>query len=249
VTAPEEIPHRRRRLPPRPLVVSKRLHDLGSVPEPRRGGMERVIGIDAHDTTEVLLIRHGHIPASNAQQDAPLTETGREQAAVLAAYLAREKPLDAVFSSPLRRCLETAEAIAGAQSLGVTTNPDLRELDISLPPDTSLREAMGDHAWAKYREKAQHTRKWDDENPYYEKSASIRARARRAVDQAIAGHRGGRVAVVTHSPILNAYIAEVLGCEIDIVYQPRVASISIVWARDDLRTLRVLNSTAPFGTL
>jgi probable phosphoglycerate mutase len=216
------------------VTDSDRLRELGAVPEPRRGG---------------LLIRHAHIPTSNAQEDPPLTEAGLEQAQALAGFLAREAPLAAVYSSPLRRALQTAEPVARAQGLPVQTDARLRELDIDLPAGTTLREALGEEAWQRHQRISLHDRRWDPENPYYEAAASIRARVWEAVEAFIEAHRGGRVAVVAHSPVLNAYVARLLGTEIDLVYSPRLTSVSVVHAREDIRRLRTLNSLAHLQTL
>ena len=48
------------------MTNNDRLRELGAVPEPRRGGLERIFGAEAEGITEVLLIRHAHIPTSNA---------------------------------------------------------------------------------------------------------------------------------------------------------------------------------------
>ena len=68
----------------------------------------------------VLLVRHGltamtgpvlagHTPGL------PLDDRGREQASALAARLAAV-PLDAIVTSPLERCRQTADAIAAAET-------------------------------------------------------------------------------------------------------------------------------------
>ena len=69
--------------------------------------------------TLVLLVRHGMTAGTGTvltgrTPGIPLDDRGREQAAALAARLA-DVPLDAIISSPLDRCRETAEAIAAAR--------------------------------------------------------------------------------------------------------------------------------------
>jgi probable phosphoglycerate mutase len=64
--------------------------------------------------TEVWLVRHADCYLGldgDAAEDPPLSALGREQAALLAAR-ARRLALDAVYSSPLRRALETAHVIS-----------------------------------------------------------------------------------------------------------------------------------------
>ena len=69
--------------------------------------------------TLVLLVRHGLTAATGTvltgrTPGIPLDERGRAQAAALAARLA-SVPLDAIITSPLERCWQTAEALASAR--------------------------------------------------------------------------------------------------------------------------------------
>jgi broad specificity phosphatase PhoE len=66
--------------------------------------------------TLVLLVRHGLTATTGSvltgwTPGIPLDSRGRQQAAALAARLA-PLPLDAIISSPLERCRQTADAIA-----------------------------------------------------------------------------------------------------------------------------------------
>ena len=77
--------------------------------------------------TLVLLVRHGLTATTGGvltgwTPGIPLDDRGRGQAAALAARLAPMR-LDAIISSPLERCRQTAEAIAGPDG------PRLREDD------------------------------------------------------------------------------------------------------------------------
>ncbi len=68
--------------------------------------------------TLVLLVRHGLTATTGTRLTGwtpgiPLDDRGRAQAAALAARLAAV-PLDAIISSPLDRCRQTADAIAAA---------------------------------------------------------------------------------------------------------------------------------------
>jgi probable phosphomutase (TIGR03848 family) len=70
--------------------------------------------------TLVLLVRHGLTGATGSvlagrTPGIPLDDRGREQAAGLAARLA-SVPLDAIVTSPVQRCRETADAIAAARN-------------------------------------------------------------------------------------------------------------------------------------
>ncbi len=69
--------------------------------------------------TLVVLVRHGLTAGTGnvltgRTPGIPLDDRGREQASTVAARLA-SVPLDAIISSPLERCRQTAEAIAAAR--------------------------------------------------------------------------------------------------------------------------------------
>jgi len=71
--------------------------------------------------TTILLARHGETDWNRegrfqGHADPPRNATGRAQAARLAVELA-DVELAAVYSSPLRRALETAEVVAAAHDL------------------------------------------------------------------------------------------------------------------------------------
>ena len=81
----------------------------------------------------LLLIRHAESVGNRelrlqGQAEFPLTERGRRQAEELAASLA-ERQVIAVYSSPIRRALDTAEAIASPLGLTVEVQAALQEYD------------------------------------------------------------------------------------------------------------------------
>ena len=83
--------------------------------------------------TTIILVRHGQSEANLTDTFAghsgySLTPLGREQAARTAAYIKETYPVDAVFSSDLPRAFQTAEYIARAFGLPITTDAHFREI-------------------------------------------------------------------------------------------------------------------------
>jgi broad specificity phosphatase PhoE len=81
----------------------------------------------------VYLVRHGQTESSarkaySGRSDVALTDDGREQARAAAATLA-DKGIDGVFSSPLSRARDTAQAIADATGAPLTVDERLTEVD------------------------------------------------------------------------------------------------------------------------
>jgi broad specificity phosphatase PhoE len=81
----------------------------------------------------LYLIRHGEIGSPQEKRfygstDLPLSEKGRQQARLLAQRLSSER-VDMIFSSPLKRALETAGPIAVGHNLDLKVMPDLGEVN------------------------------------------------------------------------------------------------------------------------
>ena len=102
-------------------------------------------------TRSLLLIRHGQIAANargrwHGATDSPLTRSGRRQVSRLAQRVHGEwGDLAGVYSSPLVRCLTTAQAIAGALGQAVIVDDDLREYGIGELEDTPFAVLQSEH--------------------------------------------------------------------------------------------------------
>ena len=84
--------------------------------------------------TTLILARHGETDWNRygrfqGHADPPLNERGREQARALAALL-DDEPLEAIYSSDLRRAHETAQIVAARKGLSVIVDWELRERDV-----------------------------------------------------------------------------------------------------------------------
>ena len=96
--------------------------------------------------TLVLLVRHGLTASTGSvltgrMPGIGLDDRGRGQAAAVGARLA-DVPLDAIISSPLQRCRETAAAIAAARSVGLgPATPRSAGLDPATPRSAGLDPA------------------------------------------------------------------------------------------------------------
>src|ERR1700694_3380622 len=94
--------------------------------------------------TTVLLIRPGETDpvGKSIMGSAPgwhLNEAGKAQAAKLAQRLSR-LPIQAIYTSPLERAVETAQPIANVQQLELNPLEDLGELRMGVWEGKTLRE-------------------------------------------------------------------------------------------------------------
>ncbi|MFP6837648.1 MAG: histidine phosphatase family protein [Pseudomonadales bacterium] len=99
----------------------------------------------------ILLLRHGQILANkqgrwHGSTDSALTWRGRRQVRRTARHLEiREPAITAIYTSPLQRCLNTAESIGKRLGIEVEVREDLREYAIGEWEDLSFRELAERH--------------------------------------------------------------------------------------------------------
>lgn len=163
--------------------------------------------------TILLLARHGETDWNvegrwQGHTDRALTEHGRAQAEELAARLAGI-PLDAVYTSDLRRAWETAEPIAQAHGLELHREPGLREVDVG-----SWAGLTRDEAQERFPDGYRHWEElgtgWEDGETYEQMAARVIATVRRIA----ADHPGGHVLVVSHGGSLRAVHAAACGVDL-----------------------------------
>ncbi len=204
--------------------------------------------------TEVFLIRHAHQlldlgGAIGGFADPPLSSLGQQQAQLLGAALSTRK-IDAVYTSPLQRAVGTAEEIARHHRIEPVAIADLKEIAMfrDAPQHLSSLEFVGSEALAAMRQRFILERSWDV-YPYSESSAEFRGRITHAIETIISDHAGGRVAVVCHGGVINAYVSYVIGSKFDILFRPAHTSISIVASADGIHTLYTLNDVHHLSTV
>lgn len=159
---------------------------------------------------KLYIIRHGQTDWNVAgkiqgRQDIPLNETGRAQAVCLAKGMER-RPVTAIYSSPQRRALETARAIADSQKVQVFLLPQLVEIGYGewegrtsediLTTDRELYEAWWQHPATVAP-------------PGGETLNQVDGRCKAAWDY-IRSHMTGDTAVVAHGGTLAHFIMHIL---------------------------------------
>ncbi len=163
-------------------------------------------------TTHVLLIRHGQSQGNaegrfGGHTDTPLSARGRRQAAATAKALAGEK-FAAIYSSDLPRAIETAAPLAKLTGVDLETTDALRERSVGVMEGLTFEEAA-----EQYPEQYQALLHRDFEH-VLEGGESYRQtldRASRKLDEAIEKHRGGRIAVFTHTGAICILALHLMG--------------------------------------
>lgn len=157
--------------------------------------------------TILLLIRHAQADGTGrvrANRGAHLDAEGWMQAAELPRRL-RGVPLDAIYSSPLARALETAAPLAAERGLEVIPHPQLTEMNLGDRIDT----------------------------PPALLTEITEARAVAALDALRRRHGDAVLAVVTHGDVIRAVLAHYAGIRPELCREVAAASISVVRLSDE----------------
>jgi len=168
-----------------------------------------LIGVEG--VTEVWLVRHGDCYEDMSDgADPPLSGLGRKQAELLARRVNRHQPA-AVYSSPYRRALETAQAISD----DVRIDKRLIEMEMELGDEGEL--------------------------DFKELPSSVVDRMSAAIDDIAQAHPGGRVIVVAHGAAMIMFLTHVLRLEPgQLRFLPCFTSVNVVRVLGDRQMVGTL---------
>ena len=163
--------------------------------------------------TQIILVRHGETEWNvkevfRGRIDIELNETGLKQAQLLAKYLSNTK-IDAIYSSPLKRALTTAEIIANYHKLKVEIAPGLVDFDFGEWQGLPHQEVRGRYRrlyaqWISHPDRLR--------MPAGESLDEVRKRAMGVVDKVIAKYEGS-VVLVSHRVVNKVLICALLGLD------------------------------------
>lgn len=150
-----------------------------------------------------------------------LSEEGRRQAERLAERMAPLR-LKAVYSSPLERCLETAEPVAARQRLQLDLVEELGEIHYGDWQGKPFNQLYRMKRWSELQ-----ARPADFRFPNGETIREAQNRAMRAIEGVFARHSRGAVLVVSHADMIRLIIAGYLGLSIDLYQRISVGLVSV----------------------
>ncbi|WP_131741265.1 bifunctional RNase H/acid phosphatase [Actinomadura roseirufa] len=194
--------------------------------------------------TTTLLLRHGETPLSAEKRfagtgDVPLTTTGLAQARAAALAL-KDRGLDAIVTSPLSRCRDTAAEVAAVTGLDVRVEEGFRETDFGEWEGLTFQEAS--ERWPA------ELKAWLADPavapPGGESFTRVSRRVRTALDKLKVRHRHRTVLVVSHVTPIKLLVRDALGAPLASLYRMRldVASLSSVdWYDDGPASLLTFN--------
>lgn len=166
----------------------------------------------------LVVVRHGEVAANVRRElvgrrDQPLTATGERQVEELRLALERH-PLAAVYSSPLRRAVDTARPLAESRALAVTIDPRLTEQSFgawegqSWPELARLLSARGEESGSWQRGP-------DVPPPGGESLAEVEKRVLEVIGELAVAQSGLPVAVVSHVGPIKCLVCRALDLPLD----------------------------------
>ncbi|MGW7002504.1 bifunctional RNase H/acid phosphatase [Streptomyces sp. NPDC054933] len=205
---------------------------------------------DLGTPTTFVLLRHGETPLTPEKRfsgsggaDPELSEKGRWQAQRCADALAARGSIQAVVTSPLTRCRQTAEAVANRLGLDVRVEEGLREADFGAWEGLTFAEVQERYpddlnAWLASA-KAQPTGGG-------ESFATVARRVSVTRDRLIARYAGRTVLLVTHVTPVKTLVRLALGAPPESLFRMELSAASlsaVAYYSDGNASLRLLNDT------
>jgi len=194
--------------------------------------------------TTFLLIRHGHTEwvghaLAGHLPGIGLSETGRQQAQTLPRRLSRFT-IDAVYSSPLQRTVETAQPLADARALSVELRTGLLEIDFGEWTGKTLAELENNDHWKQFNTLRSITRA-----PGGDLMLDVQRRMTDDLQAIGAVHPNGTVAVFSHQDTIKAALLHYLGMPLDHFQRIQIDPVSVSILQVAAWGIRVLslNST------
>jgi broad specificity phosphatase PhoE/ribonuclease HI len=195
-----------------------------------------------------VLVRHGSSPLSpqnrfSGRGDVPLSADGRAQAARVAERLAERGGIDLVVTSPLRRAVRTAEAVAAAVGARVAVDEGLVETDFGAWEGLTFAEVQKEwpdelNAWLASTDVAP---------PGGESFASVATRVAATLERLRAQHLGKTIAVVSHVTPIKTLLRFALDAPPSTLFRLYldVTGVSEVdWYADGPASVRLVNDTS-----
>jgi probable phosphoglycerate mutase len=197
-------------------------------------------------TTFVLLIRHGEndwVGTDRLAGRTPgvhLNEKGQQQALNLVNLLSGQA-LAAIYSSPLERCLETAQPLAAARAMLVVQHPGLLEVDFGDWRGANLKELSKLPEWHMVQHFPSTFR-----FPNGETLREVQSRVVTAIEELHRQHSNQIIALFSHGDVIRTAIAHYIGAPLDLFQRVAIstAAVSVIVFHNHRPMVLQVNYTA-----
>ncbi len=173
------------------------------------------------------MVRHGKTPSTGKllpgrAKGLHLSDTGKQEALVVAERLSKIKKVAAIYASPLERARETAAPIAKALKQKVIINKGLLECDFGDWTGEELAKLMKLPEWSNVQ-RAPSTFRF----PKGESFTEMQTRMVSTLDDLRKKHIGGVVICVSHADPIKAAVAHAMGTHIDLFQRIVISTCSV----------------------
>jgi broad specificity phosphatase PhoE len=164
-----------------------------------------------------------------------LSETGKLQALRLVDRF-RGIKLQAIYSSPLERALETAEPIARSMNLEVNKNAAFNEIDYGEWTGKSFEALSSDECWRRFNGRRSATR-----IPGGESFLEVQSRVVKELYSL--SSQAANIVIVSHADVIKAAVGYIAGTPIDLLHRIEISpcSVSVIAIDDSARLLTINN--------
>lgn len=174
-----------------------------------------------------------------------LNEKGQLQAQRLADRF-KNVTLNAIYSSPLDRALQTAEPIARAVKLEVRKSEAANEINFGDWTGQTFESLSSDRRWRHFNNYRSMTM-----IPGGESFLEVQNRIVKELETLAEQHGKARIAIVSHADVIRAAVAYFAATPIDLIdrFEILPCSVSVVAVNDDNATLLTINNMGELNQL
>jgi len=174
-----------------------------------------------------------------------LDEKGEMQAQRLCERF-KNLTLDAIYSSPLERALQTAETLARTMKVEVRQSAAANEINFGEWTGKMFDELSGDDQWRRFNSHRSMTT-----IPGGESFLEVQNRIVKEIEELAVRYGEARVAIVSHADVIRAAVAYFAGTPIDMISRFEIApcSVSVIAVGEDTTSVGTVNNTADLEDL
>lgn len=198
--------------------------------------------------TTLILVRHGEVegldpPTFHGRIVLLLTASGTKQAELTQGVIrARWSAVDAIYCSPLTRCVRTADIIGEAFRLNTVPHQGLTDIDYG-----AWTNLPADEVWKRWPRETSSWRRFphEDRIPEGESLQEVAARAVAALGNIVDAHALDTVVIVTHDSVLRVLLCHAIGLPLSSywLFDPAPCGISVISYVENRFTIHSINET------
>lgn len=190
---------------------------------------------------QIIFLRHGQAKNNTDRilagrtEGVPLTDVGKQQAQHTAELL-EHMNISAIYSSPIQRAKHTAEIVGKHNSLDVTIDDRLIELDMGKFTGMAYDEIFNDHGnvFMKF-----YQGNLEIAHNGVETFDEVKKRVLGIVDHVIEKHPGENVVLVTHMDPIKAMLSTVVDLSPTNLFELIIANASLNLFRENKRKFSI----------